>query len=278
MKQKIEWYREVLELEPNSKVFFPLAKMLAHDGQIPEAVVALRQGIVRHPDHIEAQLLLVELLLSTGPAELLTKEVDNIASLLEAYPGFWRAWADHCAKNSTKRDAGLALAFLATSMQKKTISWTEIIEYGLKGILGLAVCEPKASSRHDELSALTASVAAIQHDRKEDTDAASHEETDDEEIEEPFSLRTKSMAEILAEQGDIAGALGIYQELIAVAPATEKESLCARVEELSLRMQSSQPNLEKKDTAGETRQAESRNRIAVMFEALAQRLETKSLQ
>ena len=43
----------------------------------------------------------------------------------------------------------------------------------------------------------------------------------DENPEEP-TLRTRSMADVLAEQGDIVGALEIYQELEAAAPTPEE--------------------------------------------------------
>ena len=35
MMEKIEWYQEVLKLDPDSKVFFPLAKLL-RDSQQPD--------------------------------------------------------------------------------------------------------------------------------------------------------------------------------------------------------------------------------------------------
>ena len=41
MTEKIEWYKEVLELEPNSKVFCPLARMLADEQRFDEAVAVL---------------------------------------------------------------------------------------------------------------------------------------------------------------------------------------------------------------------------------------------
>ena len=41
MTEKIEWYKEVLELEPNSKVFFPLARLLSEAGRTDEAVEIL---------------------------------------------------------------------------------------------------------------------------------------------------------------------------------------------------------------------------------------------
>lgn len=43
MMDKIEWYREVLELEPSSKLFFPLARLLVEDGQ-PEAALETCAG------------------------------------------------------------------------------------------------------------------------------------------------------------------------------------------------------------------------------------------
>ncbi|MDR2668671.1 MAG: tetratricopeptide repeat-containing protein, partial [Desulfovibrio sp.] len=94
MKQKIEWYKEVLELEPGSKVFFPLAKLLAADKQIGEAASVLRQGLLRHPDHVEARLLLVELLYRQGADEELSAQTDALAHLFSAYPGFWSAWSE----------------------------------------------------------------------------------------------------------------------------------------------------------------------------------------
>ena len=45
MMDKIEWYREVLELEPSSKLFFPLARLLVEDGQPEAALETLRRGL-----------------------------------------------------------------------------------------------------------------------------------------------------------------------------------------------------------------------------------------
>ncbi|NMC48683.1 MAG: tetratricopeptide repeat protein, partial [Desulfovibrio sp.] len=38
MIEKIDLYREVLAIEPNSKVFFPLARELAEAGRVDEAI------------------------------------------------------------------------------------------------------------------------------------------------------------------------------------------------------------------------------------------------
>ena len=50
----------------------------------------------------------------------------------------------------------------------------------------------------------------------------------DENPEEP-TLRTRSMADVLAEQGDIVGALEIYQELEALRLRRKKPESCTIV-------------------------------------------------
>ena len=44
MMEKIEWYQEVLKLDPDSKVFFPLAKLLRDSQQPDKAIEVLRVG------------------------------------------------------------------------------------------------------------------------------------------------------------------------------------------------------------------------------------------
>ncbi len=66
MSKKIEWYQEVLSLEPGSRVFFPLAKLFVENGMPEDAVITLCRGLDRHPDYLEARMLLVELLTELG--------------------------------------------------------------------------------------------------------------------------------------------------------------------------------------------------------------------
>ena len=82
MTEKIEWYREVLKLEPNSKVFFPLAR-------------------------------LIELLHDAGRVADCRRQVDELTKLFAAYAGFWRAWAVCLESSGDRSDAGVALRFLA---------------------------------------------------------------------------------------------------------------------------------------------------------------------
>ena len=52
MMDKIEWYREVLELEPSSKLFFPLARLLveaAKESGVPDtAWFEGKQALTNH--------------------------------------------------------------------------------------------------------------------------------------------------------------------------------------------------------------------------------------
>lgn len=150
MKQKIEWYKEVLEIEPNSKVFFPLARILVADKQADEAIAVLTLGLSRHPYFIEARLLLVELLFAGGRHERLWHEVDMVSAMLGGYPGFWKAWAERLALEEGSRDTALAVSFVAASLQKLPISWTEVIEHGLRACFaknGLSSPLPESSVR-----------------------------------------------------------------------------------------------------------------------------------
>ena len=293
VKQKIEWYREVLELEPGSRVFFPLAKLLAADGQTTEAVNALHQGLLRHPDHIEARLLLVELLHLQNDESGLHREIETLGSILSLYPGFWKAWSEMLASTPAFHDAALAMRIFSAALQGNTISWADIIEQGLQAILGEAVGLIPSSgfAPHFETpEAIAAVQAAVSLDEHPDmtpplpapTPISMHFEPptgpgegDEEDLEEAFSLRTRSMAEVLAEQGDVAGALDIYHELVQNVSDEEKNSLEARIEELSTRL-STPPSVESVPEEKTPSPGGESTRLVSLLESLAQRLEDRA--
>lgn len=274
MKQKIEWYKEVLELEPGSRVFFPLAKLLAADGQTSEAVSALRQGLLRHPDHVEARLLLVELLsLQQQDVELAT-EIADLGQVFAAYPGFWKAWSERLADNPALHDAALAMRFFAAALQGHQINWGLVIEQGLAAMLGSGdiISAPVRTAPSD--TPIAAPLYEAREDAPAQPDEVQLDAFDEDEAEEDFSLRTRSMAEVLAEQGDISGALDIYHELMQTADAEEKASLEARAGELAMRQQSGPSESggtdERSIPGGES------TRLVSLLESLAQRLEARA--
>ena len=293
MKQKIEWYKEVLELEPGSKVFFPLARMQAEDGQTDAALSTLRHGLGRNPEHLEARLLLIDLLVGKKEVDGIWPEVDSVSQMLGAYPGFWTAWSERMSKSPQSRDAALALSFLSENLKGHSISWSDVIEYGLGQLLagkGESSAPNKASPQaasfdFDEMNALAAVVrpdgqAAVTNKAAVIT---SDFDVDGEEEEEQFSLKTRSMAEVLAEQGDYLGALDIYEELLKDTKSeAEKTSLEEAIARLSADV-SAEPLMGDARRAGyesivpeKEQKGQDSGRLLDVLELLAERLESKA--
>ena len=107
MASKIELYRELLEIEPNSKVFFPLARQLAEDGRMDEAVALLTRGIGQHPDYLEAKFLLLDILTRQGRDREAQAVFTEVGELLARYPSIWLLWSRTAAAKD--RDPSLAM-------------------------------------------------------------------------------------------------------------------------------------------------------------------------
>ena len=92
--------------------------------------------------------------------------------------------------------------------------------------------------------------------------------------DEDFSLRTRSMAEILAEQGDYAGALEIYRELEPrIAPA-ERLELATRIDELEERLRESEE--EARELEQYAVPGSDGTKLVDLLESLAKRLEARA--
>lgn len=200
MKTKIDWFKEVLEMEPGSKVFFPLARLYYEDGLLDEAEETLLQGLERNADHLEARFLLAEILDKQGEAMRAADEVQAITRVLSRYPSFWQLWAGSAAPAS--KDSAMALSFLAAHFQGRTLSWSQIIEKGLDALVADGAAVVSSPARRGSVP------AAAQPDA---------------------NLRTRTMADLLAGQGDPAGALDIYEELLAKCAPGEEGDLPERV-------------------------------------------------
>ena len=99
---------------------------------------------------------------------------------------------------------------------------------------------------------------------------------DADEGEERFSLRTRSMAEVLAEQGDIKGALDIYHELAAAAVHPEESAdLRQRITTLTARLGNAQ-TVDPVQPAATAEHASGKDKLISMLEALAERVEARA--
>ena len=291
MKAKIDWYKEVLELEPGSKVFFPLARLLAEHGQLQDALSTLRLGLERYPEFIEARLYLVELLYRNGQVAHCEPQLDHLTSLFSKYPGFWEAWGICAADTETKRDLSLTLRFLSVLFQRPDVNLGAVLEKGLHSLAATpenispapvperaadntpadAVPHPFSLPAETRATAGMPAAAAVHEPAAAATPAASMDDT-----EEPFTLRTKSMADVLAGQSDINGALEIYRELASRAESPEeRQEINERITQLS----SSQAQAVDAPLplAPGAVSAPGKQRMQHLLESLAERLEARAL-
>jgi tetratricopeptide (TPR) repeat protein len=296
MTEKIEWYKEVLELEPNSKVFFPLARLLKTENRCDEAMDVLERGLERHPEFLEARLLFIELLHKTDKRALCAEQTNKISAIFSGYTEFWRAWAACFAADGTSPDMPTILRFIAAHFMRPPLSLHEVFDRGIAAILSQAAENSESALSGRDMDAQDASLgksasksirqngdapqgispAAVidEPGQNEDTEISIMEEPD--EAEEHFSLRTRSMAEVLAEQGDIKGALDIYQELAAAATVpVEKADLLQRIATLNAKlvMAAVAPAVQ---TAPETETAAEKIKLISKLEVLAERVEARA--
>ncbi|WP_165065751.1 hypothetical protein [Desulfovibrio sp. ZJ200] len=385
MTEKIEWYKEVLELEPNSKVFFPLARMLAEEQRYDEAVEVLERGLERHSEFLEARLFFIELLFKTGRRPACTAQVNKLSTMFAAYAGFWQAWAACLSASGESPDAAAVLRVLAANFLRGPVSLHELLDRGVASLLEenagqesgrpvpqpvnaageaqIAPVQPQpaedapqsgsteaesvksegffafpeseenemllplegapgasaalpdtdvavfADAPEPEYGGETAfdPAAAMADDEPlpEETSAAVRQEAEanpaaqnfavkkqaeagpgtesavfprdeSEDAEERFSLRTRSMAEVLAEQGDIRGALDIYYELAAAAVSLQETAdLQQRIATLSARLGTAQEADEAPPPA-QPESASGKDKLISMLEALAERVEARA--
>ena len=361
MTEKIEWYKEVLELEPNSKVFFPLARMLAEEQRFDEALDVLEHGLERHSEFLEARLLFIEILHQMGRSQACARQIERLSGMFSTYAGFWQAWAACLSATDASPDTASVLRFLAAHFMRGSVSLHEVLDRGIASLLeetraqapslaaqaqrpdagtlsgnaasGEGACmpekgmtpndaslplqpeeaEPQASFAPPPLSSVPAmdeedddhlfedpdnekfdpaAAMADEEDLPEALEQSSYVEPrgeslrssapvalpseEGEESEERFSLRTRSMAEVLAEQGDIRGALDIYHELAAAAISPEESAdLQQRITTLSARLGSVQ-EVDQQEPPQSEESASGKDKLISMLEALAERVEARA--
>lgn len=263
MSEKIEWYQEVLSLEPGSRVFFPLAKLFVENGQPEDAVITLRRGLDRHPDYLEARMLLVELLTELDRDDEVHDQLDRVISPLQDYPAFWRGWARSLPED--QRDLGVFLMLVSSNLRGDTIKWTDVVFEGISTLSERLVGAPLPPPAQVAPPTFVPQI-----------DVVSEEEFDKGEcdITRPGSgeFRTKTMADLLASQGDVEGALEIYRELLHSSVSDDRRvELTKRIAELEGEGDKEFDKVENEDVFS----VHSKNRLISTLETLAARFEAR---
>lgn len=291
MTPKIEWFQEILDQEPNSRVFFPLAKLLFESGNVTKALDTLRHGLEHHPDFLEARLFLIHLLYSIGDMDGCSSESILIANLFNQYPDFWAAWGQSGVQSGG--DFGLYMGLISALALYPDLTLKEFLSYGLKG---LSERKLVGLSHHSNVKQTlpplkTKSHASSNNMLQPGDDTVDIEELSDSEdfstihsedifplsTNESYTVCTRSMAEILAEQGDIVSAIKIYQELESQATSHEEiVSLQARKVELSEMLARSRTTFDFSSSKTINYTINPQAEVLAMLETLVTRLEKRA--
>lgn len=261
MSEKIEWYQEVLSLEPGSRVFFPLAKLFVENGMPEDAVKALQKGLDRHPDFLEARMLLIELLTELDREEEVHEQLKRVINPLRDYPAFWRGWARSLPEE--QRDLAVFLMLVSSNLAGNSIKWTDVVFEGIGTLADRLVGAPLPPPADSLVSTKKPKVDVLDQG----------EFGDDERPSKPDagSFRTKTMADLLASQGDVGGALEIYRELVHSTISDDRRAeLEARISELEGAQGESEP-VKREDAFS----AHAKNRLISTLETLASRFEAR---
>ena len=260
MCKKIEWYQEVLSLEPGSRVFFPLAKLFVENGQPEDAVKTLRQGLDRHPDYLEARMLLVELLTELDREAEVHEQLERVINPLRDYPAFWRGWARSLPPE--QRDLAVFLMLVASNLSGDTIKWTDVVFEGIgtlaDRLVGAPLPPPVDCPPPFQLPERERPVFDEEGGRPDFRPGTG-------------SFRTKTMADLLASQGDVEGALEIYRDLLQSTMSDERRAeLQDRIVQLEHHRDGGGP-----DAEADAFSVHAKNRLISTLETLAARFEAR---
>lgn len=242
MNDTLHLFDELLEHDSGSKIFFPLARLYRRQGHTQRAIEIVRKGIEHHPDYLEAQLYLIELLCEVGDDAAAENKAQSVFVKLMSYEKFWLCLRAHYAK-SQQPNLALASFLVERSALGEDVDIMKLLNFGIA-----------------HYSEMMTSSAAISEPEK-DLDA--------EEVAQfciNSGIKTKTMAKLLAAQGEYEQAIKIYDDLLSAA-GSEAE----RAELLDLRAAAyaelgSAPDPE----------AEKHNKLFHVLNSLADRLEQKS--
>ncbi len=263
MSKKIEWYQEVLSLEPGSRVFFPLAKLFVQNGMAEDAVITLRKGLDRHPDYLEARMLLVELLTELEREDEVHEQLQRVINPLRDYPAFWRGWARSLPVE--QRDLAVFLMLVSQNISGDSIKWTDVVFEGIGTLADRLVGAPLPPPCEFSAPSYLPNVETASDDCFED---------DEPEVFRPRggSFRTKTMADLLASQGDVPGALEIFRELLQTSLSDERRAeLTARIAEL----EGANGDASSSDKREDAFSVHAKNRLLSTLETLASRFEAR---
>ena len=129
--EKALWYQEVLSLDPASRIFLPYARLLAESGRRMEAIEVLRAGLSRHPEFLDARLLLIEELHAAGQNAAAGLEAAGVIESLSQCSALWDIWS---RLPGVRPDQAAMLRFFGATFKKDGPTLADVFEAGMKAL------------------------------------------------------------------------------------------------------------------------------------------------
>ncbi len=298
LSEKLNLYREIIEIDPSSRVFFLYAQLLEKEEQIDEALNVLAKGLERQPDYLEARLYYIDLLSKHDKIESAQIQLYQFTDILKKYPAFWATWSKLIAEENSTISSTLAL--LSTFFSNPSLTLMEVLQAGIYHYSeNLSFYPPIAQVAANPVVTMASPLAAAEQvpevemqpshyeAEQEEASSLSFENNDDKnERKAKTSTHTRSMADLLAEQGDIEGSLEIYTELLECADDDiHKQELLNRIHQLEEQKSSPKQEIDSAETKEDiqpTIEAKAKEKsdalspkMLDMLENLAVRLESR---
>lgn len=241
MNDTLALFDELLEHDSGSKIFFPLARLYRKQGHTRRAIEVVKRGIERHPDYLEAQLYLIDLLCEEGEEGAAEARAQSILGKLLDYEKFWLRLREH-ALRSQQPDLALAAFILERNALGESVDLAKVMTCGL--------------AHYAE--ALSSGAAPVEPEK--DLDA--------EEVAQfciNSGIKTKTMARLLSAQGEYEQAIRIYDDLLEAAASDDEREELRALRDQAYTALGSAPDPED----------EKNNKLYFVLNSLADRLERK---
>jgi hypothetical protein len=164
-----------------------------------------------------------------------------------------------------KRDLAVFLMLVSSNLKGDTIKWTDVVFEGISTLADRLVGAPLPPPTDAPPPSYLQCLDVVPEEDFEKGES---------EYARPGmgSFRTKTMADLLASQGDVQGALEIYRELLHSSVSDERRNeLTKRIAELEGREGDSPESVEREDAFS----VHAKNRLISTLETLAARFEAR---
>jgi len=265
LDERIKLFEEILEQDPSSKLFFQLAKLYLEKNKIDKSISTLKMGLEKHPEHMEARLLLIDLLTINNINNEVSFHIEKIQSILTKYSSFWKKWAELLSQNKNY-DLALIIFILSIIFKNGTLG---PLSESLYKYLSAQDFLTSQKERLSEKELIQEEKTSKVEERVKEIQTITKDQTS-EEIE----FKTKTMADILMAQGDYKGAINIYRELL------EKETNETKIAELKKCLKEAKEKLSLLPTVRQQKKTKDRakkRKFLRTLKKLASRLEARAI-